>query len=63
MQTSEWIQIGFALILAVAAWITGLTEHPLPLRRRWIVTGLAGAAVVIAALGSSRRKEQLSILS
>jgi membrane-associated phospholipid phosphatase len=52
MQTSEWIQIGFALILAVAAWGTGLTEHPLPLRRRWIVTGLAAAAVLIAALGS-----------
>jgi membrane-associated phospholipid phosphatase len=53
MQTSEWIQILFAATLTLAAWITGLTAHPLPLRRRWIVTGLAGAAAAIAALGAA----------
>jgi membrane-associated phospholipid phosphatase len=51
MQTSEWIQIVFALGLCVAAWITGLTSHPLPLRRRWIVTSLAATAVAIVTLG------------
>jgi membrane-associated phospholipid phosphatase len=53
MQTSEWIQIGFVLLLTGAAWATGMTEHPLPARRRWIVTGLAVAAIAIAALGSA----------
>lgn len=52
MQTSEWIQILFAGVLAVAAWTIGLTRHPLPLHRRWIVTYLAVAAIGIAALGS-----------
>jgi membrane-associated phospholipid phosphatase len=52
MQTSEWIQILFAAALVVAAWATGLTPHPLPLHRRWIVTYLAAAAIGIAALGS-----------
>jgi membrane-associated phospholipid phosphatase len=51
MQTSEWIQIVFALGLAVAAWITRLSSHPLPLRRRWIVTSLAATAVIIVAAG------------
>jgi membrane-associated phospholipid phosphatase len=51
MRTSEWIQIVFASVLAVAAWITSLTSHPLPLRRRWIVTGLAVIAIVIVELG------------
>jgi membrane-associated phospholipid phosphatase len=40
MRTSEWIQVGFALILAVAAWGQGLRAHPLPLRRRWTITWL-----------------------
>jgi membrane-associated phospholipid phosphatase len=51
MQMSEWIQVVFALVLAVAAWITGLTSHPLPLRRRWIVTSLATAAITIVTIG------------
>jgi membrane-associated phospholipid phosphatase len=51
MRTSEWIQIVFASVLAVAAWITSLTSHPLPLRRRWIVTGLAVIATMIVELG------------
>jgi membrane-associated phospholipid phosphatase len=51
MRTSERIQIVFALVLAMAAWTTGLTSHPLPLRRRWIVTSLATAAIAIVALG------------
>jgi membrane-associated phospholipid phosphatase len=51
MRTSEWIQIVFASVLAVAAWITSLTPHPLPLRRRWIVAGLAVIAIMIVALG------------
>ena len=51
MQTSEWIQVVFVLVFAVAAWVTGLTPHPLPLRRRWNVTILAAAAIVIATIG------------
>ena len=46
MRTSEWIQVGFAVIYAVAAWVTALTSRPLPVRRRWIVTALAAFAVV-----------------
>jgi membrane-associated phospholipid phosphatase len=38
-------------VLALAAWITSLTSHPLPLRRRWIVACFAGFAVVVVALG------------
>ena len=30
MRTSEWIQIGFAILLAAAAWIQALSAHPLP---------------------------------
>ena len=51
MRTSEWIQIVFASVLAVAAWLTGLTSHPLPLRRRWIVASLAVIAIMIVELG------------
>ncbi len=51
MRTSEWIQVTLAVVLAVAAWITGLTSRPLPRRRRWIVTGLAAAVIVVVALG------------
>jgi membrane-associated phospholipid phosphatase len=51
MQTSEWIQIVFASVLAVGAWITGLTSHPLPLRRRWNVTCLAAIAILVVTLG------------
>jgi membrane-associated phospholipid phosphatase len=51
MRTSDWIQVVFALVLAMAAWITCLTSHPLPLRRRWIVTSLAAAAITIVAAG------------
>jgi membrane-associated phospholipid phosphatase len=47
MRTSEWIQIGFALLLAVAAWIQALSAHPLPLRRRWNIT-LLGLVPLIA---------------
>jgi membrane-associated phospholipid phosphatase len=51
MRTSEWIQIVFASVLAAAAWITSLTSHPLPRRRRWIVTCLAAIAIMVVALG------------
>jgi membrane-associated phospholipid phosphatase len=51
MRTSEWIQIVFVAVLAAAAWATALTPHPLPLRRCWIVTGLAAAAAVVVSLG------------
>jgi membrane-associated phospholipid phosphatase len=51
MRSSEWIQVVFALVLAMAAWITAFTSHPLPLRRRWIVTSLAAAAITIVAAG------------
>ncbi|HEY4048144.1 MAG TPA: phosphatase PAP2 family protein [Acidobacteriaceae bacterium] len=50
MRSSEWIQIGFATLLALAGWMTSFTTRPLPLRRRWIITGLAVAAIVIVAL-------------
>jgi membrane-associated phospholipid phosphatase len=66
MRTSEGIQIVFVLLLAVAAWITGLTSHPLPLRRRWIVTSLAATAITVVALGrfsaSFLSPDHLSIL-
>lgn len=45
MRTSEWIQAGFAIILAVAAWFA-----PIPDRRRTAVTLLALFAVVAIAL-------------
>ncbi len=51
MRTSEWIQIGFAILLAAAAWIQPFFSHPLPLRRRWTITLLAvvpWAAVTLA---------------
>lgn len=49
MRTSEWIQIGFAIILALAAWI-----RPLPIRRRLVTTVLAITAIVaIVAARSS----------
>jgi membrane-associated phospholipid phosphatase len=51
MRISEWIQVVFALVLAVAAWTTGLTSRPLPVRRRWIVTSLAVMAMMIVDLG------------
>jgi membrane-associated phospholipid phosphatase len=51
MRISEWIQVVFALALAVAAWVTGLTSRPLPMRRRWIVTTLAVIAVIMVELG------------
>jgi len=50
MRTSEWIQIGCAIIFAAAAWATGVTSRPLPIRRRLIVTFLALFAVVAIAL-------------
>jgi len=51
MQTSGWIQVVFVLVFAVAAWLTSFTSHALPLRRRWNVTILAAAAIVIATIG------------
>lgn len=46
MRGSEWIQGGFAVLFCLAAWMTGWTSRPLPIRRRWNVTGLAVLAVV-----------------
>ena len=49
MRTSEWIQIGFAVILAAAAWM-----RPLPVRRRFNTALLAMIAIVaISAARSS----------
>jgi hypothetical protein len=45
MRVSEWIQIGFAIILAAAAWV-----RPLPTRNRWITTTLAIAAIAAVTL-------------
>jgi membrane-associated phospholipid phosphatase len=51
MRTSEWIQIGFAIILAAAAWIQPLFSRlPLPVRRRWNITLLAIVPCVAVAL-------------
>jgi membrane-associated phospholipid phosphatase len=51
MRTSEWIQIGFAIILAAAAWIQPLfSRHPLPVRRRWTITLLALVPWVVVSL-------------
>jgi len=41
MRTSEWIQAGFAAILALVAWI-----RPLPAGRRWVTTLLAAFAII-----------------
>lgn len=49
MRTAEWIQAGFASIVALAAWI-----FPLAVRRRWIITVLAlGALVCVAGARAS----------
>ncbi len=45
MRTSEWIQAGFATILAVAAWI-----FPLTTRRRSMITLLGGCVLVAVVL-------------
>ena len=45
MRTSEWIQAGFATILAVAAWLV-----PLSFRRRLTIALLALCALVVVAL-------------
>jgi membrane-associated phospholipid phosphatase len=50
MRTSEWIQIGFAVVLAAAAWVQALSAHPLPARRRWNITLLALVPVVAVSL-------------
>lgn len=50
MRASEWIQLGSAIIFAVASWVTPFTSRPLPLRRRWIVTTLAAVAAIAIAL-------------
>jgi membrane-associated phospholipid phosphatase len=53
MRTSEWIQIGFAIILAAAAWIQALSAHPLPARRRWNITLLAFVPLAVVMLARS----------
>jgi len=45
MRTSEWIQAGFAAILATVAWLCPLTA-----RRRWTISLIAGAAIIAVAL-------------
>ena len=50
MRTSEWIQIGFAIVLAAAAWIQPFFGRPLPVRRRWNITLLAVVPVVAVLL-------------
>jgi membrane-associated phospholipid phosphatase len=55
MRTTEWIQLGIAMLFTIAAWTTTLTSRPLPQRRRWTVTALAAfAAAVIAAAHTIR---------
>jgi membrane-associated phospholipid phosphatase len=50
LRTSEWIQIGFAILLAAAAWIPIRGIRPLPARRRWTVTLLALIPLLPVAL-------------
>jgi membrane-associated phospholipid phosphatase len=50
MRTSEWIQIGFAIVLAAAAWIQPLFGHPLPARRRVKITLFALVPLVAVML-------------
>src|SRR5271165_3016948 len=50
MRTSEWIQIGFAIVLAAAAWIKPLFGRPLPARRRLTITLLALVPLVAVTL-------------
>src|SRR6201996_9763800 len=50
MRTSEWIQIGFAIVLAAAAWIQPFFGRPLPVRRRSNITLLAVVPVVVVML-------------
>lgn len=51
MRTSEWIQVGFAILLAVAAWMQPVvSKRRLPVRRRWIVTLLAIVPCVAVAV-------------
>jgi len=61
MRTSEWIQGGFAVILALAAWI-----RQLPAGRRWVTTMLAAfaiAAIAVARLSAHfLAPRQVSIL-
>jgi membrane-associated phospholipid phosphatase len=45
MRSSEWIQAGFATILAVAAWLV-----PLSFRRRSTIALLAACAIVVVVL-------------
>jgi membrane-associated phospholipid phosphatase len=51
MRTAEWIQIGFAIMLAAAAWMQPFfSRRPLPVRRRWNITLLAIVPCVAVAL-------------
>jgi membrane-associated phospholipid phosphatase len=47
MRISEWIQTGFPLVLAVAAWIAAFAPQRLPRRRVWTITALGAVAVVV----------------
>jgi membrane-associated phospholipid phosphatase len=50
MRTSEWIQAGFATILALAAWVA-----PLSTKRRWAITffGLFAVCAILLARATS----------
>ncbi len=50
MRTSEWIQIGFAIVLAAAAWIQPFFGRPLPVRRRVNITLFALVPLVAVVL-------------
>ena len=50
MRASEWIQLGSAIIFAIASWLSPFTSRPLPRRRRWTVTALAALAAIVIAL-------------
>src|SRR5215470_2963428 len=48
MRISEWIQAGFATILAAIAWI-----RPLTFRRRAVISLMAAFAIIAVALARS----------
>jgi membrane-associated phospholipid phosphatase len=66
LRISEWIQIGFAMLLAVSGWFTSFRNQPLPRSRQWIITGLAAAAILVLSLarltGLFLPQQYLSIL-
>lgn len=56
LRPTEWIQLGYCVIFAAAAWITVFARRPLPLARRINVSVMAIAAAVILAITHATRQ-------